>query len=181
MEAMECIVTRRSCRAFSPDMPPRELIARVCEAGTYAPTGHNTQSPLIVAVTDRATRDRLSRLNARIMSQLSPGHELSADFDPFYGAPVVLVVLANADAATHFEDGCAVVATLLNAAHACGLGSCWIHRARQEFDSPEGQAMLREWGIEGHYVGIDHVVLGYEAKHPRGAAPRKPDYVRWVE
>lgn len=180
MEAIECLTTRRSCRAFLSDMPPRELIARVCEAGTYAPTGHGKQSPLIVAVTNPRLRDRLSRMNARIWSALSPKHPAEG-FDPFYGAPVVLLVLADADVTTHFEDGCAVVTTLLNAAHACGLASCWIHRARQEFESPEGQAILRELGIEGRYVGIDHVVLGYPAKPLPPAQQRKPDYVRWAE
>lgn len=180
MEALECIKTRRSCRSFSERMPSRELIERICEAGTYAPTGHGKQSPLILAVTNREMRDRLSRMNAQIWSTLSPNHPAEG-FDPFYGAPVVLVVLADADITTHFEDGCSVVTTLLNAAHACGLASCWIHRARQEFESPEGKAILHDLGIEGHYVGIDHVVLGYPAKPLPAAMKRKEDYVRWVE
>lgn len=161
-------------------MPPRELIERICIAGTYAPTGHGKQSPLIVAVTNPDLRNRLSRMNAHIWSTLSPNHPAEG-FDPFYGAPVVLLVLADADITTHFEDGCAVVTTLLNAAHACGLASCWIHRARQEFDSPEGKAILNDLGIAGHYVGIDHVVLGYPAKPLPPATKRKADYIRWVE
>lgn len=179
MDALECLTTRRSCRAFTDQMPPRDVIARICEVGTYAPTGHGKQSPLIVAVTNRAMRDRLSRLNARIWSSLSPNHPAEG-FDPFYGAPVVLVVLADADVTTHFEDGCAVVTTLLNAAHACGLAACWVHRARQEFEGDEGRRLLADLGVEGNYVGIDHVVLGYPAKPLPPALPRKADYVRWV-
>ena len=169
MDALECLTTRRSCRAFTDQMPPRELIARICETGTYAPTGHGKQSPLIVAITNRDLRDRLSRMNARIWSSLSPNHPAEG-FDPFYGAPVVLLVLADS-----------AVTTLLNAAHACGLGSCWIHRARQEFESPAGRQMLRDLGIGDNYVGIDHVVLGYPAKPLPPALPRKADYVRWAE
>lgn len=171
--------TRRSCRAYSDRIPSRDVLERVCEAGTYAPTGHGKQSPLIVAVTNRAMRDRLSAMNARIMSRI---HPLPDGFDPFYGAPVVLLVLADADVVTHMYDGCSVITNLLNAAHACGLASCWIHRAKEEFEDPEGRALLHELGIEGNYVGVDHVVLGYPAKEqPTAAAPRKADYVRWVE
>lgn len=180
MDALECLITRRSCRAFTDQMPPRDLIARICEVGTYAPTGHGKQSPLIVAITNREVRDQLSRMNARIWNSLSPKHPAEG-FDPFYGAPVVLLVLSKEEITTHFEDGCAVITTLLNAAHACGLASCWVHRARQEFESEEGRALLRSLGVEEGYVGIDHVVLGYPAKPLPPAMKRKEDYVRWAE
>ena len=178
MEAFECMKTRRSCRAYSDRVPSREVLERICEAGTYAPTGHGKQSPLIVAVTNREVRNRLSALNAKVMSKI---HPIPDGFDPFYGAPVVLLVLADADVVTHMYDGCSVIANLLNAAHACGVASCWIHRAKEEFESDEGRALLRELGIEGNYVGVDHVILGYPAKELPSAAPRKADYVRWVE
>ena len=178
MEALECMKTRRSCRAFAPTMPSREMLAQVCEAGTYAPTGHGKQSPLIVAVTRRDVRDRLMRLNAQVMSRL---HPLPEGFDPFYGAPVVLLVLADRNIVTAPYDGCAVVTNLLNAAHAVGLASCWVHRAKEEFEDEEGRALLRELGIDGDYMGIDHVALGYAAGPLPAAAPRKADYVRWVE
>ena len=181
MEALECLMTRRSCRAYSDRMPSREVLERICEAGTYAPTGHGKQSPVIVVVTNKGLRDRLSALNARIWNSLHPERVPAAGFDPFYGAPVVMVVLADADVVTHMYDGCSVIANLLNAAHACGLGSCWIHRAKEEFESDEGRALLREMGVEGNYVGVDHVILGYPAgPHPQ-APSRKADYVRWVE
>ena len=178
MEALECMSTRRSCRAYSDRMPSRELLERICEAGTYAPTGHGKQSPLIIAVTNKGVRDRLMRLNADVMRRI---HPVPDGFDPFYGAPVVLLVLADADVVTHMYDGCSVIANLLNAAHACGLASCWIHRAKEEFESDEGRALLRELGVEGNYVGVDHVILGYPAKPLPAAAPRKEGYVRWVE
>ena len=145
---IENMKTRRSVRAFDPDrMPERSLIEAVAEAGTYAPTGRGAQSPLIVAVTSKAVRDRLSELNAAVMG---------TEADPFYGAPVVLVVLADRTRPTYLYDGSLVMGNLMNAAHALGLGSCWIHRAREVFDSEEGKAMLRAWGIEGDYEGIGH-------------------------
>ena len=166
---IENMKTRRSVRAFDPDrMPERSLIEAVAEAGTYAPTGRGAQSPLIVAVTSKAVRDRLSELNAAVMG---------TEADPFYGAPVVLVVLADRTRPTYLYDGSLVMGNLMNAAH-----SCWIHRAREVFDSEEGKAMLRAWGIEGDYEGIGHCVLGYPREGAvREAAPRKDDYVRFVE
>lgn len=172
-EIINCMETRRSVRGFKPDaIPSDELIAEVAKAGTYAPTGMGAQSPIIVAVTNKEVRDRLSKLNAEVMGTAS---------DPFYGAPVVLVVLANRSRPTHVYDGTLVMGNMMNAAHALGLGSCWIHRAREVFDSDEGKALLRQWGIEGDYEGIGHCVIGYPAEgQPKAAKPRKPDYVRWV-
>ena len=121
-EALNNMKARRSCRAFTSQMPPRDVVAAVCEAGTYAPTGHGKQSPIILAVTDKTLRDRLSRMNAAIMG---------TEGDPFYGAPVVLVVLADRTVPTAHYDGCSVMCQLVNAAQAVGLGSCWIHRAKE--------------------------------------------------
>ncbi|MBP5676896.1 MAG: nitroreductase family protein [Bacteroidales bacterium] len=182
-EALENMKERRSCRSFSSEVPPRELIAAVCEAGTYAPTGHGKQSPLILAVTNKELRDRLSAMNARIWNELAlqRGENPKGDIDPFYGAPVVLVVLADRTIRTAEYDGCSVICQLVNAAHAVGLGSCWIHRAKEEFESEEGKAILRELGVEGDYVGVGHCILGYPTKEPSRVLPRKRDYVRWVE
>lgn len=172
-EVIECLETRRSIRSYdSEKVPSRELVAKVAEAGTFAANGRGKQSPLIVAVTDRRVRDLLSRMNAGI---------LGTDSDPFYGAPVVLVVLADRSRPTYVYDGSLVMGNLMNAAHALGIGSCWIHRAKEVFDSPEGRRLLEEWGIHGDYEGIGHCVLGYPScgVEPE-AAPRKPDYVRFV-
>ena len=174
---------RRSCRAFSSQMTERALIEKVCEAGTWAPTGHGKQSPIIVAITRKDLRDKLSEMNARIWNELTVqrGGTPHEGIDPFYGAPVVLLVLADRKVPTYLYDGCAVLTNLANAAEAVGLASCWIHRAKEEFDSEEGKALLRELGIEGDYEGIDHLVLGYPAKSIPSPLPRKTDYVRWAE
>ena len=170
---LENMKTRRSIRGYQPDMmPATDLIDEIIEAGTYAPTGMGMQSPIIIAVTNKAVRDQLSDMNAKV---------LGTKTDPFYGAPVVLIVLASRERPTYLYDGSLVMGNLMNAAHAVGLGSCWIHRAREVFDSKEGKAMLKEWGIEGDYEGIGHCVLGYALKDAPAAKPRKSDYVKYIK
>lgn len=171
-EVIENLETRRSVRNYKPDMVPCEVLDQIIEAGTYAPTGMGRQSPIIVAVTNRELRDKLSGWNAKIMG---------ADSDPFYGAPVVLIVLADKSAPTYLYDGSLVMGNLMNAAHALGVSSCWIHRAKEEFESPEGKALLKELGIEGDYEGIGHCILGYAADGEPEAKPRKEHYVYYVE
>ena len=167
-EVIQSIKTRRSVRSFLPKQVDSALLDAVLEAGTYAPTGSGKQSPIIVAVQDPATVKQLSRMNAAVFGGTS---------DPFYGAPTVLVVLADKTKRTYLLDGAAVLTTLLNAAHALGLGSCWIHRAKEEFESAEGKALLQQWGVEGDYEGIGHVALGYAAQATGEPAPRKSDYI----
>ncbi len=172
---LECLKTRRSVRGFDAGkMPSDEVLEQIIEAGTYAPTGRGAQSPVIVAVTNKAVRDRLSALNAEVLGVKS---------DPFYGAPVVLVVLADKTLPTYIYDGSLVMGNLMNAAHALGVDSCWIHRAKEVFGSEEGKAMLKEWGIEGDYEGIGHCVLGYPSAgyHAPETKPRKKDYVHYVK
>ncbi len=173
-ETMKTIRTRRSIRKFQEKMPERELIDRVIEAGTYAATGMGRQSPIIVAVLNKEVRDKLSRMNAEIMGA-------AEGMDPFYGAPVVLIVLADKAMPTHVYDGSLVMGNLMLAAKDAGLGSCWIHRAREEFESEEGKALLKSLGITGDYEGIGHCVLGYVDGDEPEAAPRKNDYVYYVE
>lgn len=171
-ETIRTLETRRSVRGFDPErMPSDEVIREIVEAGEYAPTGRGMQSPRIVVVTNKAVRDRLSELNAEVMGTTS---------DPFYGAPVVLIVLADRQRPTYMYDGSLVMGNLMNAAHSLGVGSCWIHRAKEVFDMDEGKEMLRKWGIEGDYEGIGHVALGYAAAEPAPAKPRKDDYAVWV-
>lgn len=172
MDAMENLLTRRSVRSYKPDMLPREIIGKIAEAGTWAATAKNLQAPIIVAVTDKATRDQLSRMNAEVMG---------ATNDPFYGAPVVLVVLADRKVPTCVADGSLVMGNLMLAAHAMGIGSCWINRAREEFDTDEGKALLKKWGIEGDYVGVGHCILGYSDGPEPAPRPRKDNYITWVE
>ena len=171
-ETIETLKTRRAIRSYQSTVPDKELLAQVIEAGTYAPTGMGRQSPIIVAVTDKAVRDRLSQLNAAVMG---------ADNDPFYGAPAVLVVLADRSVPTYLYDGSLVMGNLMNAAHALGLGTCWIHRAKEVFDSEEGKALLKEWGIEGDYEGIGNCIIGYPAQENPQPKPRKENYVYYIE
>lgn len=171
-ETLNVLETRRSVRAFDPSrMPTDQLISEVVKAGEYAPTGRGMQSPRIVVITNKAVRDRLSQLNAEVMGVTS---------DPFYGAPVILLVLADLSRPTYLYDGSLVMGNLMNAAHAVGLGSCWIHRAREVFASEEGKQLLAQWGIAGDYEGIGHVALGYALNEPAQAKPRKDDYTVWV-
>ena len=167
-EVLKAMKSRRSCRTFKPDMVPADVLDQILEAGTYAATGMGRQSPIIIAVTNRELRDRLSRMNAAVMG---------ATTDPFYGAPELLIVLANKALPTYIYDGSLVMGNLMNAAADLGVGSCWIHRAKEEFESEEGKAILRELGIEGDYEGIGHLILGYPATPAPAPAPRKSDYV----
>lgn len=167
-EALHSIMTRRSIRSYQPKQVEKELLEQVLQAGTYAPTGGGRQTPVIVAVQDEKTVQQLSRMNAAVMGAKS---------DPFYGAPTVLVVLAERSRGTYLLDGASVITTLLNAAHAVGLGSCWVHRAKEEFESEEGKALLQQWGIEGDFEGVGHVILGYPAGDAPEPAPRKANYI----
>ena len=172
MTLLETMESRRSVRSYTDQMPDRAVIERICKAGSFAPTGMNGQSPIILAVTNKALRDKMSALNGAVAGR--PG-------DPFYGAPVVLVVLADKSRSTYVYDGSLVMANLMLAAHAEGLASCWIHRAKEVFDSEEGKAILKELGIEGEYEGIGNCILGYAAGDYPKAAPRKADWVHFVE
>lgn len=172
-EVMQNMITRRSIRSYKPDMVPEEVINRIVEAGTYAATGMGKQSPIIIAVTNKELRDKLSKTNAEIM-----GHP---DMDPFYGAPVVLIVLANKERPTYLYDGSLVMGNLMLAAHDEGLGSCWIHRAKEEFESPFGKEILKSLGIEGDYEGVGHCVIGYTNGEEPKAAPRKENYVYYIK
>lgn len=172
METMQAILTRRSVRSYQDTPVPQELLERVLEAGTYAATGMGRQSPIIIAITDRATRDALSHLNAEIMG---------TDNDPFYGAPAVLVVLARKDVPTHVYDGSLVMGNLMLAAHDAGLASCWIHRAKEEFERPEGKALLERLGLDPEeWEGIGHCILGYADGPEPEAKPRKDDYIHRI-
>ena len=167
-ETLTDLKTRRSCRSYRPDPIPEEILDQILEAGTFAATGMGKQSPIMIAVTDKAMRDRLSAMNAAVMG---------ASGDPFYGAPVVIIVLADKAVRTYLYDGSLVIGNLMNAAHALGIGSCWIHRAKEEFETEEGKEILRSLGIEGDYEGIGHCILGYPAAPVNAPAPRKENYI----
>ena len=158
----EKLLTRRSIRKYQPRQVTDAELDAVLEAGLYAPTGKNNQKPVMVAVRDKETRAQLSRMNAAVMG---------VDSDPFYSAPCVIVVLADPEFPTWRDDGSLVMGTLMNAAHALGLGSCWINRARECFDTAEGKELLKKWGLPENYRGIGNCILGYPAEAP-AAKPR---------
>lgn len=160
--------TRRSIRKFKPEQIKDEELDLILESGTYAPTGMNAQSPVMVVLQDKETISKLSKMNAAIMG---------TDSDPFYGAPTVVVVLADKSRRTYREDGSLVMGNLMNAAHALGIGSCWIHRAKEEFETEEGKALLKKWGVPDGYEGIGHCILGYPDGPMPEAKPRKENYI----
>lgn len=171
MEVLKCIEERRSTKAYTGDMPKKEDIDTVIKAGLEAASGRNKQSPIIVAITDKATRDKLSRANADI---------LGASTDPFYGAPVVLVVLADKAVSTAVYDGSLCLGNMMLAAHTLGLGSCWVHRAREVFEKDEWQKWLASIGVKGEYEGIGNLILGYtkgDLPEPKKRNPGRVFYV----
>lgn len=162
------LLERRSIRKYKDTPVPDELLDKVLEAGTYAPTGMNRQTPVIVAVTNKEVRDLLERENAKVM-----GDETKK---PFYGAPAVITVFYDPEVYTSFEDGCLVMGNLLNAAYAVGLGSCWIHRAKDVFMTDIGKELMKKWGVPENYIGVGNCILGYAEEKPE-AKPRKEGYV----
>ena len=169
-ETLKVLEARRSCRNFKPDTVNKEDLDAIIKAGTYAATGMGKQSPIIIAVTDKNLRDKIAEENRKIGGW-------NEGFDPFYGAPVILIVLADKNVPTHVYDGSLVMGNLMNAAESLGVASIWIHRAKEEFDSALGKELLKKFGIEGEYEGIGHCALGYAAEPAKDAAPRKNNYV----
>lgn len=170
-EVIQTIKDRRSCRKYKDTMIPKEDISEIIEAGLYAASGMGRQSTIILAITDKKVRDQLSKMNASIMN---------SNNDPFYGAPVVLVVLADKNVPTAIYDGSLVMGNLMLAAEAKGIASCWIHRAKEEFESEEGKALLKQLGIKGEYEGVGHCILGYADGEKTKAADRKENRVYWL-
>lgn len=167
-DVIRSLKERRSVRAYREEQVREEELRQILEAATYAPSGMGKQSAVMVVVQDKETIAKLSKLNAAVMG---------AEIDPFYGAPTVVVVLADRSSFTWKEDGCLVMGNLMNAAYAVGVDSCWIHRAKEVFEGEEGQALLKQWGIEGDYVGVGHCILGYRAGELPEAKPRKANYI----
>ncbi len=168
-QVLEALKSRRSVRKYSDKMVEQEKLDAIMEAATYAPTGMGKQSPVIVLVKDKAVRDKISAMNAKVMGQ---------DMDPFYGAPVVAIVFGNKAAVpTWYADAALVAGNLLNAAYAVGVDSCYIWRAKEAFESEEGLALLKEWGLDENYVGVANCILGYGEGETPVAKERKEDYV----
>ena len=170
-ETLKTILSRKSVKKFKPDPVPLEMLEKIAEAGTYAPSGLNKQAAIVLVVTDRQVRDELSKLNAGKDPFLRP--------DPFYGAPAVLVVLGDKSVPTYVYDGSLVIENMLLAAHSLGIGACWIHRAKETFEMPEGKAILKKLGIEGDYEGIGNCVVGYPDMVPQ-EKPKKENRIYYL-
>ena len=168
-EVIQAMLDRRSCRAYTAEQVSEEHLQQILLAGTYAASGMGKQAAKIIVVQDPETIEQLRAMNAAIMG--------NPDLDPFYGAPTVCVVVADTDVRTWQEDGSLVIGNLMLAASTVGVASCWIHRAQQEFDSPEGKALLEKWGIPTHYRGVGHCILGYADGPLPAARPRKDNYI----
>lgn len=172
-ETLRVLETRRSCRNFKSDMVEAEKLEAIIKAGTYAATGMGKQSPIIIAVTNQELRDKIAEENCKIGGW-------SEGFDPFYGAPVILIVLADKAVPTYRYDGSLVLGNLMNAAESLGVSSVWIHRAKEEFEVEFGKKILAELGIEGDYEGIGHCALGYAEEPAKIPMPRKENYVYYI-
>lgn len=167
-DAIETLLTRRSIRSFNDKPIPEDILDTILKVGTYAPTAKGMQKPVIIAIKDKKIRDELAALNARIM-----GRE---GIDPFYGAPaVILVAVEKYDLSVY--DGASVIANMLDAAWALGVGSCWVHRAKEELETEFGKNLLKSLGITGDYVGVGHVALGYFDGEIPAPKPRKENFI----
>lgn len=167
-EAMKNLLERRSVRGYKKDLVPAEVLDEILEAGKYAPSGMGQQKTLMVITQKPELVAKLSKMNADVMGAKS---------DPFYGVPTVVIVFADSEQGTCVENGSLVMGNLMNAAHAVGVDSCWIHRAREVFDSEEGKALKAEWGVPESYIGIGHCVLGYRSGEYPEAKARKDGFV----
>ena len=171
-ETIKTLIERRSIRKFKSEQIKDKELDLILKVGTYAASGRGAQSPIMVVVQDKETIYKLSKMNASVMG---------SDNDPFYGAPTVIVVLADKQRGTCIEDGSLVIGNLMNAAASINVGSCWIHRAYEVFESDEGKELLKQWGIKGDYRGVGHCILGYADCDDLEAKDRKEDYIYYIK
>lgn len=172
-DTIQTLITRRSCRSYKEEQIKDEELKIILEAGTYAPTGMGKQSPIILVIQDKETRKQLTKISAKL--------EGDENRDTFYNAPTILLVMADKNIKTYIEDGSLVLGNMMNAAAALGIGSCWIHRAKEELETEEGKKLLEKWGIPDNFVGIGHCILGYPNEPAKEADERKKDYIRYIK
>ena len=171
-DVIKNLIERRSIRNFTNEQISKEDLNNIVKAGEYAPSGMGKQSPKMVVIQNKELIEKIANINAQIMGR---------DTNPFYGAPTLIIVFADKTVGTYIEDGSLVMGNLLNAAHSLGLGGCWIHRAKETFETPEGKELLKKWGIEENYVGIGNCIIGHINGEYPVAKPRKEDYIKFVE
>jgi len=172
-KTIEVLLNRRSIRKFKPEQIKDEELNAVLEVGKYAPSGGNQQSALFIVVQNKSMLEKISKMNSAVIGK--------AGADPYYGAPTVILVLADKTKVTPIEDASIALGNMYNAAYSLGLGSCWVHRTKQMFESEEGKTLLKEWGVEGDYIGVGSCVLGYPDCDQPKASPRKDDVVVMVK
>ena len=170
-QVIDALLKRRSIKQYTDVQVTDEELEQIIKCGLYAPNGMGAQAPVFVAVRDKQTRDLLAKLNADVMG---------TDMDPFYGAPCVICVLADAQRSTAVEDGSLAIGNMCLAAHSLGLGSCWIHRCKQVFESEQGKALLEKWGVKGDLIGVGFCILGH-SEQIKQAAERKENRVYYVD
>lgn len=171
-DIINTLQNRRSIRKFKSEQIKDDELNAILEAGKYAPSGANQQSALFIVVQNKEMREKITKLNAAVLGK---------DIDPYYGAPTIILVLADKTKVTPIEDASLALGNMLNAAYSLGIGSCWVHRTMQMFEGGEGKALLKNWGVEGDYIGIGSCILGYpDCEHPK-AAPRKDNFVVMVK
>jgi nitroreductase len=167
-ETIRTLLERRSIRKFKPEQIKEEELNAILEAGMYAPSGANQQSALFVVIQDKELLKKLSAMNAAVLRK---------DIDPYYNAPTLILVFADKSKVTPVEDASLALGNMFNAAASLGIGSCWIHRTKQMFETDEGRDLLRKWGVIGDYIGVGSCILGYPDGEPPKAAPRKDNFV----
>lgn len=167
-EVIEALLSRRSCRSYTNQMPTDEELQTIVNAGLYAPSGKNGQSSIMICITNKEIRDTLSKLNAQVMN---------SETDPFYGAPAVIAVLGDASNKLFVQDASLSMQNLMLSAHALGLGSCWINRAYEVFRSLEGKKLKQTWNIPDSYEGVAFCIIGHAANTTAPAAPRRNNRV----
>jgi nitroreductase len=170
-EVIKALLERRSIKDYTNEQVTDEQLEQIIKCGLYAPNGMGAQAPVFIAVRDKQTRDELSKLNADVMG---------ASADPFYNAPCVICVLADSQRSTAVEDASLAIGNMCLAAHSLGLGSCWIHRCRQVFESPQGKALLEKWGVKQDLIGVGFCILGH-TKQIKQPADRKENRVFYID
>jgi len=171
-EVIKNIETRRSVRKYSDKLVSKEDLTTIMKAGTFAPSGRSAQSPIMVCIQNPDTIAKIAKLNAAV---------INSDSNPFYGAPTLIVVFAKIERTTNIQDGSAAITTMLNAAHSIGIDTCWIHRAKETFETEEGKAMMKKWGVSDEYTGIGNVILGFcDGEYPV-AKSRNEGRIIWAD
>ena len=171
-DCLEVIRTRRSCRKYRKEQIKDNELKTVLEAGTYAPTSRGMQAPFIVAIQNAELLSRLAKMNADVMGTTT---------NPYYDAPTYILVLVSTESHNPICDGSCVLENMMLAANALGLGTCWIHREREMFETAEGKQLLKEWGLPEDVIGVGALSIGYPDGEPSPAKPRKEGYCRIIK